>query len=79
MVKCRIVTENQCLESTMKHGLLTCLRLNYNWQNSKFSTGGSIVGGSNKVHKIVDNGDMCCKQSFLEGFLQNLSFSMISK
>ena len=43
MVKCRIVSENQCLESAMKHGLLTCMRLNYAWQNSKFSRGGSIV------------------------------------
>ena len=64
--KCRIVSEKQCLESTMKHGLLTCMRLHYTWQNSKISTGGSIVEGSDKVHKIVEFGDMCCKQSFLE-------------
>ena len=51
---------------TMKHGLLTCMRLKYTWQNSKFSTGGSIVGGSDKMHKIVENGDMWCKQSVLE-------------
>ena len=38
-----------------------------------------MVGGSNKVHKIVENGDMCCKQSFLERFLQNPIVSMISK
>ena len=31
MVKCRIVSEKQCLESTMKHGFLTCMRLNYTW------------------------------------------------
>ena len=54
------------LGSTMKHGLLTCLRRKYTCYNSKFSGGGSIVGGSNKVHKIVDNGDICCKQSFLQ-------------
>ena len=44
----------------------TCMRRNYTWQNSKFSRGGSIVGGSKKVHKIEENGDICCKQSFLQ-------------
>ena len=39
MVKCRIVSVDQCLESTMKHGLLTCMSL--------------------KVHKIVENGNIC--------------------